>query len=70
VRPLSDFQFEMLGIIGIVAIVVGWGARDLYLLRRYARDKNATGDQIFGSIMGVIMVTLGAIGLALHLMDR
>jgi hypothetical protein len=69
-RPLSDGQFEGVGIFAIVAIIVIWGSRDGYLLRRYAREGGATRDQIFGSVMGLVMVTMGAVGLALHLLDR
>lgn len=46
-RPLSDAQFEWVGILAVIGIVIGWGARDVYLLRRYARE-GATGDQVFG----------------------
>lgn len=69
-RPLSDSQFIWLGVISVLIIVVGWGARDALLLRRYAREKNATPDQVFGSVMGLVMVALGAIGLVLHFLER
>ena len=68
-NPLSPAQFEWLGILAVAGIVVGWGARDVYLLRRYAKV-GGTGDQWFGSIMGVLMALVGLGGLILHFLAR
>lgn len=53
-----------------VGICVGWGARDVYLLcknlpqrgRAASSDPAAWRDQIFGSIMGVVLASLGLLG--------
>lgn len=53
-----------------VGICVGWGVRDVYLLRKNlsvagraaATDRAVWRDQIFGSIIGVVMCLLGIYG--------
>ncbi len=67
---LSDSQFTWFGILGTLGIVVGWGIRDVLLLRRTWPDRANQGDEVFGSIMGLVMITLGAIGLLLHFLGR
>jgi hypothetical protein len=47
-----------------------WGARDVYLLARYLprrgraewKDERQWRDQIFGSVVGVVIIALGIIG--------
>ena len=52
----------------IVGVSVGWGARDIYLLTKHLRKKHewdepaAWRDQIFGSFMGLVVVTFGMLG--------
>jgi hypothetical protein len=69
VRPFTQVQLEWIACVAIIGIVLGWGARDVHLLRRYRRD-GGTGDQIFGSVMGLVMAALGAIGVILHVLGR
>jgi hypothetical protein len=53
-----------------VGICLGWGARDVYLLVRHLprrgraawSDQAAWRDQIFGSVMGLVLVALGLVG--------
>jgi hypothetical protein len=53
-----------------VGICVGWGARDVYLLsRRLLRrgradppDRAVWCDQVFGSLMGLVLVFFGLLG--------
>jgi len=53
-----------------VGICVGWGARDIYLLRKNlsragraaAADPAVWRDQIFGSIIGLVTCGLGLYG--------
>jgi hypothetical protein len=69
-RFLSDGQFEMLAVLAVVGIAIGWGARDVLLLRRHWARRAAHRDQIFGSILGLVMIGLGVAGMALHLAGR
>jgi hypothetical protein len=68
--PLSDEQFVWLAILALSGMAIGWGLRDALLLRRLARSGGATRDQLFGPIMGLVMVALGVTGLVIHLMRR
>jgi hypothetical protein len=51
-------------------ICVGWGARDVYLLCKHLprrgreawSDRAAWRDQIFGSIIGLVMISFGLYG--------
>ena len=53
-----------------VGICVGWGARDIYLLSKHLprrgraawSDPAARRDQIFGSILGLALISLGLLG--------
>jgi hypothetical protein len=53
-----------------VGICLGWGARDVYLLSKHLprrgraawSDPAAWRDQIFGSIMGLVLIALGLLG--------
>lgn len=51
-----------------VGICVGWGARDVYLLAKHLprksewSDPDQWRDQIFGSIMGLVIISFGLIG--------
>jgi hypothetical protein len=64
--PLSQAQFEWLAILAVSGMAIGWGVRDALLLRRLLRSGDATRDQVFGPIMGLVMVALGVSGLVIH----
>ncbi|HKE17363.1 MAG TPA: hypothetical protein VKB80_20955 [Kofleriaceae bacterium] len=52
-----------------VGICVGWGARDVYLVSRLLRrgpadrpDRAVWRDQVFGSVMGLVLAVFGLVG--------
>ena len=46
----------------IILISFGWVAVDVVRLRRYVKNK-ASHDEIFGSIIGIVLASLGGVGL-------
>lgn len=61
-----------------VGICIGWGARDVYLLARHLprrgreawRDRAAWRDQIFGSVVGLVIIAMGIVGVLKYFADH
>jgi hypothetical protein len=60
---VSDEVFMWFNTVMIAGIVIVWGARDLYLLSKLWKERREKHDEFFGSLMGLVIVTIGAIGL-------
>jgi|SoiMetStandDraft_5_1073268.scaffolds.fasta_scaffold104712_2 hypothetical protein len=67
---VSDLQFMWFVTFASLLICAIWGARDVYLLfknlprrgRAAWKDHRQWRDQIFGSVVGVVIIVLGIIG--------
>lgn len=67
---VSELQFMYFVTFASLLICAIWGARDLYLLARYLprrgraqwKDRRQWRDQIFGSLVGLIIIALGIVG--------
>lgn len=64
---MSDRVMWAIIYVAVVGICVGWGARDVYLLRKHWARRQKAHDQVFGSIMGLLIIAIGLIGLLKHL---
>jgi hypothetical protein len=61
-RLVSDQVFHWIVYAGILGICLGWGARDVYLLTRHVGKGPGSHDQVFGSIMGLVIIAIGLSG--------
>ena len=62
-KLVSDQHFQWFAYTGIIGMCVGWGIRELVLLRRYRGGSPEAHDQLFGSIMGLVIIAIGVVGL-------
>ena len=60
---VSNTVFVWFNTLMIAGIVLGWGGRDLYLIAKTWKDRKEKHDEVFGYLMGVVMTTIGGIGL-------
>ena len=67
---VSDLHFMYFVTFASLLICAIWGARDVYLLVKYLprrgrqewKDRRQWRDQIFGSVVGVVIIVIGIIG--------
>lgn len=67
---VSDLHFMYFVTFASLLICAIWGARDVYLLVKYLprrgreqwKDRRQWRDQIFGSLVGVVIIVIGIIG--------
>jgi hypothetical protein len=53
----------------VLLISVGWGAVDSVRLRRELSRRNREPDRIFGSIIGIVLGTIGLLGAIMYYLD-
>ena len=73
---LSPRHYEWFAYAMVLGMAFGWGARDIYLLSRHVGRRGAeraavvgaaaVRDQVFGSIIGILICLIGLTGLYLH----
>ena len=66
-KLVSDQHFMWFAYTAILGICFGWGARDVYLLVRHLGRGPDSHDQVFGSIMGLVIIAIGLVGFIKHL---
>lgn len=67
---VSNLHFMWFVTFASLLICAIWGARDVYLLVKYLprrgrekwKDRRQWRDQIFGSVVGVVIIIIGIIG--------
>jgi len=67
---VSQLHFMYFVTFASLLICAIWGARDVYLLCKYLprrgqeqwKDRRQWRDQIFGSVIGVVIIVIGIIG--------
>ncbi len=62
-KLLSDQQFQWFAYAGILGMSLGWGIREVLLLRRHRGGSPEARDQLFGSIIGLVIIAIGVVGL-------
>lgn len=67
---VSHLHFMYFVTFASILICAIWGARDVYLLAKYLprrgqkewKDRRQWRDQIFGSVVGIVIIIIGIIG--------
>lgn len=59
---VSNEVFMWIATAAVVGICVGWGARDVYVLRKHWKNRAEHHDEVFGAIIGLIIMAVGLVG--------
>ena len=63
---ISETAFLWFATFMVMSIVIGWCFWDLRLFLRLWKKRKENHDEFFGSIMGLVMVVIGLVGIIRH----